>query len=50
MVNTGDLDVSSAVGQGGTVQVTGDQVDLVGGLIDASGLTGGGFVETSGIR
>jgi filamentous hemagglutinin family protein len=48
-VVTGKLDVSSATGQGGTVQVTGQRVGLFDGSdIDAKGATGGGTVLAGG--
>jgi filamentous hemagglutinin family protein len=48
-VVTGKLDVSSATGQGGTVQVTGQRVGLFDGSdIDAKGAAGGGTVLAGG--
>ncbi|MFM1550336.1 MAG: filamentous hemagglutinin N-terminal domain-containing protein, partial [Lentisphaeria bacterium] len=45
----GDIDVSSDDGQGGSVQVLGQRVGLVGNAtIDASGATGGGTVNVGG--
>ncbi|MET3614241.1 filamentous hemagglutinin family protein [Rhizobium aquaticum] len=47
---SGKLDASSASGKGGTVRVTGRQIKLSGGSIDASGKTGGGTVRIGGDR
>ncbi|MDP7741419.1 MAG: filamentous hemagglutinin N-terminal domain-containing protein, partial [Lentisphaeria bacterium] len=45
----GDIDVSSDDGQGGSVQVLGQRVGLLGNAsIDASGATGGGTVNVGG--
>ncbi|MDP2834178.1 MAG: filamentous hemagglutinin N-terminal domain-containing protein [Pseudomonadota bacterium] len=49
VANSGRLDVSSATGHGGTVEVLGDKVGLFDGTrIDASGTTGGGEVLIGG--
>ena len=45
---SGKLDVSSAAGQGGAVDITGRSLSLTGAAIDASGAAGGGTVRIGG--
>ncbi|WP_244919648.1 MBG domain-containing protein, partial [Pseudoxanthomonas spadix] len=45
---TGTLDASSNVGQGGTIEVTGQQVALHGATLDASGAADGGSIKVGG--
>jgi filamentous hemagglutinin family protein len=45
---SGLLDASGAVGQGGSIDVTGQQVVLAGATLDASGATGGGEIKVGG--
>ena len=48
-VNSGTLDASSSVAQGGRVEVLGDKVTLAAGSVtDASGHTGGGTILVGG--
>jgi len=45
---SGTLNVASADGNGGTIQVTGEDVQIAGATLSASGLTGGGKVLIGG--
>ena len=45
---TGTLDVSSIEGQGGTITVTGDVIDVQDAQLDASGAMGGGEIYVGG--
>ena len=47
-VASGRIDVSSATGNGGTVQVLGDRVAALNSRINANGATGGGTVRLGG--
>jgi filamentous hemagglutinin family protein len=47
-VASGRIDVSSSVGNGGTVQVMGDRVAALNSRINANGATGGGTVRLGG--
>jgi len=49
VVNTGAIAATSEHGQGGRVQVLGDRdVRIEGGVVDASGATGGGVIRLGG--
>lgn len=45
---SGTLDVSSATGHGGEIDVTGTNVALTSATLDASGSTGGGVIKVGG--
>jgi filamentous hemagglutinin family protein len=45
---SGTLDASSPYGVGGTINVLGDQIALVGATLNASGATGGGTILVGG--
>ncbi len=45
---SGTLDVSSKSGKGGTIQVTGEAIEIKAATFDASGATGGGKVLIGG--
>jgi filamentous hemagglutinin family protein len=45
---SGTLDASSPYGVGGTIDVLGDQIALVGATLNASGATGGGTILVGG--
>ncbi len=47
-VASGRIDVSSSVGNGGTVQIMGDRVAALNSRINANGATGGGTVRLGG--
>ena len=47
-LSSGTLDVSSAAGTGGTIQVLGQQVGITAGTLDASGARGGGSILVGG--
>jgi filamentous hemagglutinin family protein len=44
----GNIDAGNAAGKGGTVKLLGDKVAVTGGVVDASGATGGGVIQVGG--